>query len=161
VPSGDGRSRLAAGIIVLTVVVDQATKSWAVSELAREPVSIVGSDIELRLSRNTGSAFSLFQGFTPLLAALAVIIAYVLVRSVRRAEDTLSVVALALVLGGAVGNLVDRVVRSPGFLRGAVVDFVKLDSWPTFNVADSAITVGAVLLIGSLLLPARRASPPG
>jgi signal peptidase II len=126
-----------------------------VSALDDGPVSIIGADVELRLSRNSGAAFSLFQGFTPVLAVLAVVITVVLVRAVRRAEDRLSVVALALVLGGAAGNLIDRIARSPGFLEGAVIDFVKVGSFPTFNVADSAITIGALLLIGSLLLPER------
>jgi len=165
VPNADADSSrprwwLAAAIVAGTVALDQATKSWAVSELADGPVSIIGSDVELRLSRNTGSAFSLFQGFTPLLAVLATVIAFVLVRAVRSAEDRLSVIALALVLGGAVGNLADRVARAPGFMRGAVVDFVSVGSFPTFNVADSAITVGAVLLVASLLLPERAQHEP-
>ena len=149
---------LVGGIVAAVLVLDQATKAWAVSELADGPMSIIGSDVELRLSRNSGGAFSLFQGFTPLLAILAVVIAVVLVRAVRRADDTLSLVALALVLAGALGNLVDRIARSPGFFRGAVIDFVKVDSWPTFNVADSAITVGAILLIVALLFPERSRS---
>jgi signal peptidase II len=162
VPTGDadpyGRSDATAGAItrrwwlvgtlVATVIaLDQATKAWAVSALADHPRSIVGTDVELRLSRNTGSAFSLFRGFTPLLAVLAIVIAVLIVRSVRRAEDRLALVALALVLAGALGNLGDRLFRPPGVLRGAVVDFVKVESWPTFNVADSAITIGAVLLV--------------
>lgn len=150
------RRRLrAAGIVAGVVGLDQATKAWAVSALADGPESIIGSDVELHLSRNTGGAFSLFQGFTPLLAILAAVIAVVLVRAVRRAEDGWTVVALSLVLGGAVGNLTDRAFRSPGFLRGAVVDFVKVGDFPTFNVADSAITIGALLLVVTLFLPAR------
>jgi signal peptidase II len=80
-----------------------------------------------------------------------------LVRAARKTDGILAVVALALVLGGAVGNLTDRIVRSPGFLRGAVVDFVRIDTFPTFNVADSAITVGAILLVGWSLLGGGRA----
>jgi signal peptidase II len=103
--------------------------------------------VSFRLARNTGGAFSLFQAFTPLLAIVAGLVAYFLVRTLRRTHDTLLVVALAFVLGGAIGNLLDRLFRSPGFLRGAVVDFVHVGDWPTFNVADSAITIGAVLVI--------------
>jgi signal peptidase II len=149
------RWRLVGAIVVAVVVLDQATKAWAVAELPGDPLSVIGSDVELRVSHNTGGAFSLFQGFTPLLAILAIVIAVVLVRAVRRADDTLSIVALALVLAGAIGNLIDRLARSPGFFRGAVVDFVKVGSWPTFNVADSAITIGAILLVVALLLPQR------
>lgn len=138
------------------MVLDQATKAWAVTVLADGPVSIIGRDVELRLSRNAGSAFSLFRGFTPLLAVLAVLIAAVLVRAVRRADDLVTLVPLALVLGGAVGNFIDRAVRPPGFLSGKVVDFVRIGAWPTFNVADSAITVGAVVLALGAFVPNRR-----
>jgi len=150
---------VAATIVAAVVVVDQLTKAWAVAALGDGPVSIVGDDVELRLSRNTGGAFSLFQGFTPLLAILAVVLAIVLVRTLRRTDDGWLVVALALVLGGAIGNLVDRLVRSPGFLRGAVVDFVSVGGFPTFNVADAAITVGAVLLVARVLLGDRSDEP--
>jgi signal peptidase II len=132
-----------AGVLLLDLV----TKVWAVRELSDGPVAIVGDDIGFRLARNTGGAFSLFQGFTPLLAVVAGVVAYFLVRTVRRTHDTLLVVALSLVLGGALGNLVDRLFRSPGFLKGAVVDFVHVSSFPTFNVADAAITIGAVIIV--------------
>ena len=141
------RTRLATGIVVGVVAVDLATKIWAVSELSDGPIHLIGHTVNFQLARNTGGAFSLFQAFTPLLAIIAGCVAYVLVRTVRRTTDTLLVVALSLVLGGAIGNLIDRVFRSPGFLRGAVIDFVDIGRWPTFNVADSAITIGAVLVV--------------
>jgi signal peptidase II len=129
------------------VALDVVTKVWAVRELSDGPVVVIGDDIGFRLARNSGGAFSTFQGFTPFLAIVAGIVAYLLIRTVRRSRDTLLVVALSLVLGGALGNLVDRVFRAPGFLRGAVVDFVHVGSFPTFNVADAAITAGAVLVV--------------
>jgi signal peptidase II len=140
-----------AAIVVGVVVVDQVTKTWAVRELADGPVELAGSDVAFRVSRNSGGAFSLFQGFTPLLAVLAIVLAVVLVRALHRTRDPLVLVALALILGGAIGNLVDRLARSPGFLRGEVVDFVDVGRFPVFNVADSAITVGAVLLFVAAL----------
>lgn len=146
------RLGLVLGIVVGVVLLDQLTKTWAVSGLEDGPISIIGDDVELRLSRNTGGAFSLFQGFTPLLAILAIVLSVVLVRAVRRTEDVVILIALSLVLGGALGNLFDRLARSPGFLEGAVVDFVRVGSFPTFNVADAAITVGAVLLVARTLL---------
>jgi signal peptidase II len=146
-PPGGGRPLLATAIVVGIVVLDQLTKWWAVRELRDAPVDLIGDDIGFALVRNTGSAFSLFQSFTPLLAVVAIIVAVVLVRTVRRTSDTLLVVGLSLVLGGALGNLVDRFVRAPGFLRGHVVDFVSVGWWPVFNVADSCVTIGAVLLI--------------
>jgi len=151
-----GGARLAAAIAAVLLALDQASKVWAVAELDDGPVSIIGTDVELRLSFNSGGAFSLFRGFTPLLAVIAIVIAVVLVRAVRRTEDRWTLVALSLVLAGAVGNLADRVFRAPGFLEGHVVDFVKIGSFPVFNVADSAITVGAVLLVVLAFLPGSR-----
>ena len=141
------RPVLAAGIVFAVLALDLVTKTWAVRELADGPVEIVGSTVDLRLARNTGGAFSLFPTFTPALAIVAGVVTYFLVRTVRRTHDTLLLVALSLVLGGAIGNLLDRVFRSPGFLRGAVIDFVHIGEWPTFNVADSAITIGAILVV--------------
>jgi signal peptidase II len=129
------------------LALDQLTKVWAVAALSDGPASIIGSTVELRLSRNTGGAIGLFRGFTPVLALLAVIVAVVLVRALQRTTDPVVLVALALVLAGALGNLTDRFMRSPGFLRGAVVDFIRVGAWPSFNVADSAITIGAVTLV--------------
>lgn len=143
--------------MAVVVALDQGTKTWAVHELKDGPVSIIGTDVELHLSFNAGGAFSLFRAFTPLLAFLAIVMAFVLVRAVRTADDRFTVIALALVLGGALGNLADRAFRAPSFLSGRVVDFVKVGSFPTFNVADSAITVGAVTLIVLAFLPRRRA----
>ncbi len=141
------RPFLIAGLVVGIVLLDQVTKAVVVATLADGPLSIIGDTVELRLSRNPGGAFSLLTGFTPLLAVLAVIVAVVLVRVAQRMTDPVMVVALSLVLGGAIGNLLDRVFRSPSFLRGEVVDFIRVGGFPSFNVADSAITIGAVLLI--------------
>ena len=138
---------LATVIVLGVVAADQLSKLWSVRELADAPVAIIGDTIDFELARNTGSAFSLFQAFTPLLAIIAVVVAVILVREVRRSRDTLMIVGLSLVLGGALGNLVDRLFRAPGFLKGAVVDFVHVGDFPTFNVADAAITIGAVLIV--------------
>lgn len=133
-----------AGIVA---VLDQATKAWAVAALSDGPVRLVGDVVQLRLTRNPGGAFSVLTGFTPLLAVLAAAMAVVIVLTTRRTADRAMAYSLALVLGGALGNLVDRLVRDPWFLRGEVVDFVKLSFWPTFNLADSAITVGVALVV--------------
>jgi signal peptidase II len=144
---------LAPTVVLGIVVLDQITKVWVVAALSDGPLSIVGDDIELRITRNSGGAFSLFTNATVLLAVVAIVLSFVLVRAVRRAQDRLSVLALSLVLGGALGNLTDRITRSPGFLRGEVVDFVRVGWFPSFNVADSAITIGAILLILLALRP--------
>ena len=138
---------LAPAIVVGVLVLDQLTKSWVVASLSDAPLSIIGDDVELRLTRNSGGAFSLFTDATVVLAILALGLSVFLVRAVQKARDRLTVVALSLVLGGALGNLTDRLIRSPGFLRGHVVDYVRVGSFPSFNVADSAITIGAILLV--------------
>jgi signal peptidase II len=138
------RPFLLAGAVVLA---DQSTKAWAVVALADGPVRLLGDAVELRLTRNPGGAFSLLTGATPVLALIAAAMAVVIVRTTRRTTDPWLALGLGLVLGGALGNLVDRLVRHPGFLRGEVVDFVKLPYWPTFNLADSAITVGVVVVL--------------
>ena len=146
-PGRAGRPLLATAIVLGVVLLDQLSKWWAVSQLPSDPVRLIGDDIGFVLVRNTGSAFSLFQAFTPFLAIVAIVVAVILVRTVRRTRDTLMVVGLSLVLGGALGNLIDRLFRTPGFLKGAVVDFVHVGDFPTFNVADSAITIGAILIV--------------
>ena len=132
-----------AGVVV---VLDQLTKIWAVAALSDGPVEVIGTLLQFRLTRNPGGAFSLLTGLTPVLALLAVGMVVYIVRTTRRTADIVMAYSLGLVLGGAVGNLVDRMVRSPGVLRGEVVDFIKVPNWPTFNVADCAITVGVILI---------------
>jgi signal peptidase II len=143
------RRVLAAAIVVVVVVLDQLTKIWAVAALSDEPIDIVGDTVRFQLARNAGGAFSFVSGagVTPVLALIAIGVAIYLVRMVGRAEGRLMLVALALILGGALGNLCDRFVRSPGFLRGEVIDFVSVGLWPIFNVADSALSIGIVLLL--------------
>ena len=143
--------------IVATVgVLDQVTKSWIVATHSLMPLEIVGHDIEFRVARNSGGAFSTFTNATVVLAVLAIGLSIWLVRTLRRSTDRATIITLSLVLGGALGNLADRVFRSPGVLRGHVVDFIKVGSFPSFNVADSAITVGALLLV---LMSFRASSP--
>jgi signal peptidase II len=135
------------GAIAAIVAIDQLTKAWAVAALSDGPVHVIGETVELELTRNGGGAFSRFQGMTPVLAVGAIFVTFMLARVLRGMTDRVLVVALTLVLGGALGNLVDRFVRAPGFLRGHVIDFVSVGWWPVFNVADSCVTIGAVLLI--------------
>jgi len=133
-------------VAAVIVVLDQLTKIWAVSALSDGPVEVIGTLLQFRLTRNPGGAFSLLTGLTPVLALLALVMVVYIVRTTRRTSDAVMAYSLGLVLGGAVGNLVDRMVRSPGVLRGEVVDFIKVPNWPTFNVADCAITIGVILI---------------
>jgi signal peptidase II len=155
-----GPTRWVIAGIATIILLDQLTKSWAVANLADGPQHIFGDTVELALTRNGGSAFSRFQGITPVLAIGAIIVTIVLARVLRNANDRLLIVALTLLLGGALGNLMDRIFRAPGFLRGHVVDFVAVGWWPVFNVADSCVTIGAILLIICSLRQPPRPTPP-
>jgi signal peptidase II len=137
---------IAAGVAAAVVVADQVTKSWAESRLAAGPVHVIGS-LDLALQFNTGSAFSLFQGRVVVLVVVAIALAAVLARLAWTATTRSTAVAFGLMLGGALGNLSDRLFRGN---HGAVVDFVELHFWPTFNLADSCIVAGAMLLLLSL-----------
>jgi signal peptidase II len=134
------------GSLVVLVGLDQLAKAWAVHALADGPKYVIGSSIGFELTRNSGSAFSRFQGYTPVLAVGALAVAAFLVHTLRQTHDRATIVGLVLVLAGALGNLADRIFRAPGVMRGEVVDFVKLGPWPVFNVADSCLTIGAILL---------------
>ena len=147
------RLLLIFGAVALLVALDIATKVWAVDHWSDEPLSIVGDTVEFRVGRNSGGAFGQLQGMTPLLAIGAVIVSILLVREARRVHDRIKLIGYVLVLAGALGNLVDRIFRAPGFLRGHVVDFVSVGWFPVFNVADSCITIGAILLIWRSLWP--------
>ena len=115
-----------------------------------EDIRLLGGALYLTQLRNLGAAFSLAEGATVLFSLVAVVVAVVIIRTARRLFSTGWAVALGLVLGGAVGNLIDRIFRDPGFLRGGVVDFLSVfgpdgEVWPVFNVADSAIVCGGIL----------------
>jgi signal peptidase II len=134
---------VAAVVAACVVLVDQLTKSWAVSRLSRGNIHVIWK-LDLILQYNSGSSFSLAQGWAPVIGGIAVVIVAVLIVAVRRARSNAVAAALGLVIGGALGNLSDRVFRSH---HGAVVDFIALHFWPTFNVADSCVVIGSILLV--------------
>jgi signal peptidase II len=127
-------------------VIDQASKAWAVARLSGgRRIPIAGDTFDLRLVLNPGSAFGLFPGATLVIAGLSALITIVVaVWVLREPHPPLS---LGLVLGGGIGNLIDRAIREPGWGRGHVVDFLYLSFFPTFNLADAAISVGVALLL--------------
>lgn len=140
---------LTALVAVLVVAVDQLTKWWAVDALADGPVEIVGS-LQFRLIFNEASAFSIGGGsaWGPLVSVAGLVIIAGLLWFLRSSSGRLSAVAVGLVIGGAIGNLIDRAARSDrGFMGGGVVDFVDVGWWPVFNVADAAVVVGVILLV--------------
>jgi signal peptidase II len=129
------------------LALDVATKVWVVSWEPGREIEVLGDALVLRESRNSGAAFGLAQGATVVLTLVALVVAVVIARVAPRLASRRWAVALGLILGGALGNLADRMLRAPGPLRGAVVDFIDLSYWPSFNVADSAIVVGGALAV--------------
>jgi signal peptidase II len=142
------RSR-AAPLLFLTALgayaLDRVTKLWAEATLPGEPLDLIPGVLTLRFTENSGGAFSIGRSAPWFFVGVSVIVSLVIVVTAFRHTSRAVAVALGLVLGGALGNLTDRAVRGPGF-RGTVVDFIDLHVWPVFNVADTAIVVGAILL---------------
>lgn len=133
---------------VVVVALDLLTKYLVVEHLEnRDPIRLLGGGLLLNVSRNSGAAFSFAQGATVLFTAVAVAVIVVIVRTARRLGSVPWALCLGLLLGGATGNLIDRVFRSPGPGRGAVVDWIDFRVWPVFNLADSAIVVGGLLAV--------------
>lgn len=135
--------------MVLVIVADQATKTWAEDRLRRGPIHLFGP-VSFQLVLNPGFAFGLGAGTVEYveIVGAAGVAAFVLWRFRSQTATALGALALGLILGGAISNLADRVLRANG---GAVIDFIHIGFWPTFNLADSAITVGAILLAIDLL----------
>jgi signal peptidase II len=136
---------------VAVYVIDVVTKTVAVSSLAGQPpIQVLGDFLQLRLTRNPGAAFSLGTSATFVLSLISIGVVVVVLWLGRRVVSPLWAVALGLLLGGAMGNLTDRLLRDPApehMLQGHVVDFLELPNWPVFNLADSAIVLAAVLII--------------
>ena len=146
------RSKYAAAAFLIgfaVCAVDAASKALAVAGLAPDrSVVLLDGLLTLHLYRNPGAAFNLGPSFTAVYALIAVGVLVVIVRLSGRLRSWPWAIALGLILGGAAGNLMDRLFRSPGPLHGSVVDWIKLPYFPpTFNIADSAITIGAALLV--------------
>jgi len=139
-------------LIVVLVGVDQLTKSWAVSALDNGRTIDIVWTLRLALGFNSGIAFSQAQGLGPVVGIVALVAVVFLVRYMMKATHPLTAYGLAGILAGAIGNIADRLFRGDGLLHGKVVDFIDLQWFPVFNVADSCITVGAIVLIISLFL---------
>ena len=139
---------LTLGVVAVVLLADQLTKAWALRSFQSRPRHVIWT-LELVVAHNSGTAFSLMsgKGIGPVVALLAVIVIAVVARTMRGVRGRGAAVAVGLVVGGALGNVADRAFRShSGFLQGAVVDWINFQWWPVFNIADSAIVVGAILL---------------
>jgi signal peptidase II len=134
-------------VAVPVYVADQVTKWWAVAHLQPgQPRELIGSVLQLNLTRNSGAAFSIGTGATWILTAIACSVVLFVMVTARRLGSRGWALALGLLLGGALGNLTDRMFRAPATGRGEVVDFLQLPHYPIFNMADSAIVSAAVLI---------------
>ncbi|MCU1692171.1 MAG: peptidase signal peptidase [Frankiales bacterium] len=125
---------------------DLGSKAYVVAELEGRRVVDLGI-MRFAVSRNPGAAFSFAEGATLAFTAVAVAVVVVILRTAKRLRSAAWAVSLGLLLGGATGNLVDRLFRSPGVGRGEVVDFLDFKVWPVFNLADSAIVCGGILAV--------------
>lgn len=155
----DRLARRGAALLFTTAaavyVADRLSKLWAERQLADAPMEVIRGVLTLRFTTNSGGAFSLGQSAPWLFATATLVVVGLIVATAFRHRSALGALALGLILGGALGNLTDRAVRGPG-LRGRVVDFVDVHVWPVFNVADSTIVVGALLLAWVSLRDGRR-----
>ena len=133
---------VASGVVAF----DQITKHWAVNRLNDDRVIDVLGSLRFNLSFNNGMAFSQGTGIGPIIGVLGIIVVAYLLVGMRRSSLS-SAVFVGLVAGGAAGNIVDRLFRGEAWLHGAVVDFIDLQWWPVFNIADAAICIGGALLV--------------
>ena len=142
------RLPLTLGVAAGVIVVDQVTKALAVANLEGEPpIQVIGTWLQLTFVRNPGAAFSLAGNYTILISIIAIIVAVAIVRTARTLTNVWWAVVLGGILGGALGNWIDRLLREPAPLRGHVVDFLELPNWPVFNVADMALVGSAILAV--------------
>lgn len=145
---------LFTAVALLVLTLDVVSKVLVVARLQPgEQTRLLDGAIYLDIARNSGAAFSLGTGFTAILTVVAIAVVVVIVRTASRLYSRGWAVALGLILGGAIGNLADRIFRAPGLFRGYVVDWISLFGpdgahWPIFNLADSGIVCGAVLAAG-------------
>ena len=135
---------------------DFFTKNWAVENLTAAPRQLIGSFLQLTLFRNPGAAFSMATSFTIVFTTISISVAIFIARYAARITSPWWAYVAGLVLGGVLGNLSDRLFRSPGFLYGHVIDWIQIPNWPIFNVADSAIFIAAGIAI---LLTFKNISP--
>lgn len=135
-------------VAAFVIAADVISKIIVVAKLSgRPPVRLLDGLLTLDYTRNAGAAFSIGTGATYLFGIVAVAVIVVILRTSRRLFSSPWAAVLGLLLGGATGNLIDRLLRSPGVMRGYVVDWIQLPHFAVFNLADSAISIGGVLAV--------------
>lgn len=141
------RYLIAFGVGAAVLVADLLTKRFAATQFASNPVEVIPGFFGFTYLENFGSAFGFFQDGGAVVAMAAIVVTLVVLGAIALERPLLETVILGLVLGGAVGNLVDRVTRGEGWLDGGVIDWIELWFIPTFNLADASVTVAVALLL--------------
>ena len=152
-------ARLSVVVAAVAVIIDQVTKAWAVEHLGDGHMDHVIWTLRFNLAYNNGMAFGRGQGWGPLIGILATIIVVVLLLSLGRQSGRVARWSTGLIIGGAIGNIIDRIFRGDGFMHGSVVDFIDFQWFPIFNVADICINVGGALMVIGFLLTDRDTVP--
>ena len=143
---------IVAGVALFVLAIDQLSKSWAVDRLADGSVIDLVWTLRFKLAFNTGMAFSKGSGSGAIIGLIVLVVVVVLLFVARTMRSRVQLVLVGLIIGGALGNVLDRLFRAPlenapsGFMRGAVVDFIDVQWWPIWNVADMAVVMGAIAL---------------
>ena len=147
-PARPRRVGLLLAVAVFVLAADAISKAVVVSQMAdHSPIRLLGGLLTITLTRNGGAAFSIGTSMTIVFTAIAVgVIAYIL-RTARNLRSIGWAITLGLLLGGATGNLLDRIFRAPSAFQGHVVDWIELPHWPVFNLADSSIVCAGVLVV--------------
>ena len=145
-------SWIGIGAAVAILVLDILTKGWAVSALSDGRDIHIFWTLHFALTHNEGMAFSTGTNIGPFIGMLAIVVIAILVATMRKQSNAMSLVATGCIVGGATGNVLDRVFRGTGFMDGAVVDFIDLRWWPVFNVADIGIVCGAIAVAFSMIV---------
>ncbi|MGW2019292.1 signal peptidase II [Streptomyces sp. NPDC001927] len=156
-----GKRKIVALLVVALIayLLDLGSKMLVVARLeGHEPIQVIGDLLRFEAIRNPGAAFGMGEAFTIIFTCIAAVVIVVIIRLARKLYSTWWAVALGLLLGGALGNLTDRIFRSPGVFEGAVVDFIAPAHFAVFNLADSAIVCGGFLIV---ILSFRGLDPDG
>lgn len=152
------------GVAAFVLAADIISKAIVVARMpGHPPIQLIGSLLQLTYTRNAGAAFSIGDSMTIVFTAIAVGVIVYIARAARNLRSTTWAIALGLLLGGAAGNLGDRLFRAPGPFQGQVIDWIELPHWPIFNLADSSIVCAGVLIVllalSGIRLDGTRAAP--
>jgi signal peptidase II len=145
-------SRIGLGAALVVLILDILTKGWAMSALSDGRDIHIFWTLHFALTHNEGMAFSTGTNVGPFIGMLAIVVIAILIFTLRKQSSVISLVATGCIIGGAIGNVLDRVFRGSGFMDGAVVDFIDFRWWPVFNVADIGIVCGAIAVAYSMIV---------